>query len=60
MERQEFITKANKRGSSESAIQRTLELYDEYADTGTPLDFDFLLEGMPSDAEMEMFCAGPP
>lgn len=59
MERQEFIAKARKRGSSDLAIQSTLELYDEYAATDTPLNFDFLLEGMPSESELEMTFAGP-
>jgi len=60
MERQEFIAEAKKQGATDSSIQSRLELYDEFAATDTPLDFEFLLKDMPSETEIDFFLAGPP
>jgi len=52
MERVEFIAEAKKNNFTDSQIQELLELYDECAKEGSPLDFDFYSEGALSKDEV--------
>jgi len=60
MEKIEFIAEAKKLGIEDSDIQSKIELYEEFAGKGFPLDFEYLLSTLKELPETSDFLAGTP
>jgi len=60
MEKIEFIAEAKKLGIDDSDIQSKIDLYEDFAKKGFPLDFEHLLNILKEQPEIGEFLAGAP
>ena len=60
MERAEFIAEAKKTGMEDPVIQERLEMHEEFASEGTPVDFECFLGPFINPSDIGIFAAGSP
>jgi DNA-binding transcriptional MerR regulator len=59
MERLEYIAEAKKKGFTDSEIQELLNIYEQYAQEGYPVSYEFP-DGVLSPDEIDITRAGVP